>query len=224
MAAKNKWEELHGALSNLPVNSDSLFDSALLLEDVIYDQACRFLGVFPGKWKNLCGLNRHTQQSIKFVKEKNYLLRQIEISSDKTVKDSLQSLLGIAQSHLRGLCWRETIRKRPWKIGQVNEAFLKNPHKAGKSVLYSKCEVRIRCEKLSLDNFKMQSLSDPFCDVPLSPLNGLPSAPVISKGFNSSCFKADFSYFLYSRRNGSSHSINMISTWYLTRSIKNVLK
>ena len=49
MADKNKWEELHDAVSNLPVNSGSLFDSTIQLEDVIYDQACRFLGVFPGK-------------------------------------------------------------------------------------------------------------------------------------------------------------------------------
>ena len=49
MADKNKWEELHDAVSNLPVNSGSLFDSTIQLEDVIYDQAYRFLGVFPGK-------------------------------------------------------------------------------------------------------------------------------------------------------------------------------
>ena len=97
MADKNKWEGLDGAASNLLENSASLFDRVTLLEDVIYDQACRLFADFSGKPKSLCDLNRHAQQSTKLVKEKNFLLRQIELSSDRTVKDSLQSLLGIVQ-------------------------------------------------------------------------------------------------------------------------------
>ena len=49
IADKNKWEKLDGAVSSLPVNSASLFDCAALLEDVIYDQACRLFGVFSEK-------------------------------------------------------------------------------------------------------------------------------------------------------------------------------
>ena len=72
---------------------------------------------------------------IKLIKEKNLLLRQIVLSLDKTVKDSLQSLLGIGQCQLKVLHGSETSRKRRWKIKQVNEAVLKNPYEAGKSVL-----------------------------------------------------------------------------------------
>ena len=68
---------------------------------------------------------------------------------------------------------------------------MENPYEAGKSVPDPQWEVRLKCEKSSFDNFKIQSLSDGFCDVPLFPLNGLHSAPVISKDFNSSSFKAE---------------------------------
>ena len=76
--------------------------------------------------------------------------------------------------------------------------------------------------KSLLDKFKLQSLSDTFCDVPLPPLNGLLSAPVISKDLNGFSFKAELfsSIFLvlfysilfqfYSRINGSSPAIYMI--------------
>ena len=107
----------------------------LLCFNVIYHQTCRLFRVVSGKRKNPCGLNRHAQQSIKLIKEKNLLLRQIELSLDKTVKDSLQSLLGIGQSRLRVLHGNEISRKRRWKIKQANEAVLKNPYEAGKSVL-----------------------------------------------------------------------------------------
>ena len=150
-------------VNNLLVNSASLFSRVTLLEDVIYDQACRLFGVFSRKPKNLCGHNRRAQQSIKLVMERDLLLRQIELSSDKTVKDSLQSLCDIMQSRLSRRS--ETSRKRRWKIKQANEAFLKNPYEAGKSALDPKCEVRFKCEKSSLDHFKIQFLSDAFCDV-----------------------------------------------------------
>ena len=104
----------------------------LLCFNVIYDQTCRLFRVFSGKQKNPCGLNRCAQQSIKLIKEKNLLLRQTELSLAKTVRDSLQSLLGIGQCQLKVLHGSET---RRWKIKQVNEAVLKNPYETGKSVL-----------------------------------------------------------------------------------------
>lgn len=56
------------------------------------------------KRKNLGGLSGHAQQSTMRVKENYFLLRQTELSSDATVKDSLQSLLGIIQLQFRELC------------------------------------------------------------------------------------------------------------------------
>lgn len=92
--------KLDGTVSNVLVNSASLFDRASPLENIVYDQACRLFGVSSGKRKNLRGLNRRAKQSIKLVKEKNLLMRQIELSSEKTVNDFLQSFLGIVQSRL----------------------------------------------------------------------------------------------------------------------------
>lgn len=56
------------------------------------------------KRKNLGGLSGHAQQSIMLVKGNYFLLRQIELSSGATAKDSLQSLLGIIQLQFRELC------------------------------------------------------------------------------------------------------------------------
>ena len=69
----------------------------------------------------------------------------MELSSDQTVKDSLQSLLGTVQCQLRVLRQSEASRKRGCEITQANDAFLKNPYEAGKSVLDPKFEVRLKC-------------------------------------------------------------------------------
>ena len=51
MGDKNNCDELVGTVINLRVNSVSLFEHISLLEDVIYDQACRLCGVFCKKTK-----------------------------------------------------------------------------------------------------------------------------------------------------------------------------
>ena len=97
------------------------------------------------------------------------------------------------------------------KIKQVNQAYLRNPHKAGKAVLEPKCEIHLKCEKRTLDYFKIKSLSKSFYDAPLPHLKVLPSAPSFSKVFHGSTFKAeDLSTILCSRRNGSSPGIDTI--------------
>ena len=118
----------------------------------------------------------------------------------------MQPFLGLAQSRSRVLHLNETSRK----IKQADKAFSKNPYEAGKSVLDPKCEVRLKCEKSSLDNFKIQSFSDAFGDVPLPPLKCFPWLLLFLKNLIVPVFKQKTASISYSRRNGSSSGISMI--------------
>ena len=211
MNDNNGCEHLDNIVSNHLQNSASLFDRVSLLENVVYDQDCRLFGLASRKQKNLSGICRRAQQSISLVKKKSLLMKQIETSSDIIVKKSFKTLLNNVHSCLRSLCRGETSKKRHWKIKQANQGFLRNSYKVSKSVLDPKCGIRLKCEKRTLDDFKIQSLSHSFFDAELPHLKCLPSAPSILKDFNESTFKVeDLSTILCSRRNGSSSGINMI--------------
>ena len=89
--------------------------------------------------------------------------------------------------------------------------FLKNLYEAGQSVVDPKCEVTLKCQKSSIDNFKIQSLSDTFCDFSLPPLNGLSSAPVLKILIVPVLKQKILPPFLYSRGSCFSPGINMIT-------------
>lgn len=171
----NVQEHLDSIESNHLQNSASLFDRVSQLENVVHNQACRLFGLASRKQKKLGRFNRRTQQSISLVKEKNMLMKQIETFSVIIAKNSLRTLLDNVSSRFRNLHCGETSGKKCWKIKQANQAVLRNPHKAGKSVLDSKCEICLKCEKRTLDDFKTKFLSDFLYDATLSHLRGLPS-------------------------------------------------
>ena len=100
----------------------------------------------------------------------------------------------------------ETSGKKCWKIKQANQAVLRNPHKAGKSVLDSKCEICLKCEKRTLDDFKIKFLSDFLYNATLSHLRGLPSVFCLLLK-QKICLRI---YAQFGWRDGSSPGTNMI--------------
>ena len=130
MSDNNGWEQLDSAVSNLLVGAASVFERVELLEKSIYDQGSLLFGLLPRKEKSLSGLNRRAQHSIKLVTEKNKLLARINNTSDQCTKNSFQTLLQNVRTRLRILHSRESSKKRPWKIKEANQQFLKNLYQA----------------------------------------------------------------------------------------------
>ena len=94
---------------------------------------------------------------------------------------------------------------------QANNLFLKNPCLASKRVLDPRCYVNLSTDKNTMDQHKSSAVFDPFSNVPLPPLDGLPPAPPIRKSFTSENLSfSEFKKVLNSRRNGSAPGINMI--------------
>ena len=120
-------------------------------------------------------------------------------------------LLAVVRQRLRNFRRGEKNRKKRWKIEESYQSFTKNPFQAGKKVLDPKCDVKLECDKPSLDQFKTNTLSDPLKNFPLPPLNGLPNKPTCVFDFDNSTLKVeDFAFLLNSRQNGSSPGINGI--------------
>ena len=111
------------------------------------------------------------------------------------------------KSKIRSLRHSERKRKKrsPFKIAQT--AFKNNPYQAGKSLLDPKCKV----DEDAINCHKRYTVHDFSSNTPLEFLQGLPSAPTVSKCFNSSNLKfEDFDRLLCTRRNGSSPGLNAI--------------
>ena len=157
------------------------------------------------------GLNRRAQRSIQLVIEKNSLLSQINSCVDDVSRKHLQSLLDVVRKHLQNFRRGERNRKRRWKTKNAYQSFRKNSFEAGKKVSDPKCDIKLNCTRSTLDLFKSTTLSDAFQNIPLPPLNGLPSAPTPTYKFNNANLKIDDFFFrLNSRRNGSSPGLNGI--------------
>ncbi len=64
---------------------------------------------------------------------------------------------------------------------------------------------------MTLDKLKTEVATDPMYDIPLEPLQGLPSVSPLKQTFPTGGFKEnDFNRVVLSRRNKSSPGLNMI--------------
>ena len=87
--------------------------------------------------------------------------------------------------------------------------FNENPYQAGKELLDFKSDAKLTVDQLTLDKFKSASVEDKFYDVPLHPLEGLPSSPNVKVPFSSKSLSFDrFSGILATKRNASSLGLN----------------
>ena len=140
------------------------------------------------------------------------MLSQIQACMNQERKASLQALLDFVRKCPRDFRHGAKNRKKQWKINQSNKAFNKSPYEAGKYALDPKCEIKLKCVKISLDKFKSNTLADQFYHQPWPPLKGLPSTPIPNFSFNSSNLNSnDFLTILQSKRNVSSPDINRIT-------------
>ena len=76
-------------------------------------------------------------------------------------------------------------QKARWKRKQANNLFNKNPSFASQRVLDPRCYVKLSADKNAMDWHKSSAVFDPFNNVILPPLDGLPPAPPICKSFTS---------------------------------------
>ena len=176
-----------------------------------FSKASQLFGLLPPPKKGLRGLNRRAKHSIQLVLEKYNLLSQINMCNNVTIKFQLQSLLDIVRARLENLRRWEKNRKRRWKIKQAYQSYKKNPFEAGKQVLDPKCDTKFNCERSFLDLLKSNVFSDPYHQIPLPTLEGLPPPPFPAFEFDYSNLKSDDFFFLLSlRHNGSSPDVNGI--------------
>ena len=86
-----------------------------------------------------------------------------------------------------------------------------NLYLASKRVLDPRCYVKLSADKNTMDQHKSSAVFDPFNNVPLPPLVGLPPAPPICKSFTLENLSfSEFKKVLNSRQNGSAPGIKMI--------------
>ena len=210
----NEWTNLDHLVMNellqLPSNL-SVQDKVDCLESSIYNKASDLLGFVPLPKKRLGGKNRCVNISINLVIKKNLLLKELERVADPEKKVELLGLLESVRSRLRSLRKGEHKQKARWKKKQANNLVNKNPYLASKRVLDPRCYIKLSAGKNSMDQHKSSAVFDPFSNVPLPPLDGLPPAPPICKSFTSENLSfSEFKKVLNSRRNGSAPEINMI--------------
>ena len=92
---------------------------------------------------------------------------------------------------------------------KITRRFNENPNQAGKELLDSKSDAKLTVDQLTLDKFKSASVEDKFYDVPLHPLEGLPSSPNLKVPFSSKSLSFDeFSAILATRRNAPYPGLN----------------
>ena len=137
----------------------------------------------PPPKKRLGGKNRCVKISINLVIKENLLLKELESVTDPEKKVELLGLFESVRSRLRSLHEGEHKRKARWKRKQANNLFNKNPYLASKRVLDPRSYVKLSADKSTMDQHKSSTVFDPFNNVPLPPLDGLPPAPPICKSF-----------------------------------------
>ena len=183
-----------------------------LLEDKIYSEASKLFGhcsISPKS--NLGGKSQCTLLSINLIKQKNVLLTQISSTVDPHEQASLRELLAPIKDKIRNFRRAEKHRKKRILFKESQERFNENPYQAGKELLDSKSDAKLTADQLTLGKFKSASVEDKFYDVPLHPLEGLPSSTNLKVPFSSKSLSFDeFSAILATRRNASCPGLNAI--------------
>ena len=130
---------------------------------------------------------------------------------DPDEQASLRELLPPIKGKIRNFCCAEKHRKKRWLFKKSQERFNENPYQAGKESLDSKSNAKLTVDQLTLGKFKSASVEDKFYDVPLHPLEGLPSSPNLKVPFSSKSLSFDeFSTILATRRNASCPGLDTI--------------
>ena len=197
----DRWSALDNAVVSKLHSCNSLSERLKLLEDTIYAEGAKIFGhIQPKHFQNLSGKSRRTLRSINLVKLKNSLVHQIDSSICLEQKNALEQLLLQVKSKIRSFRRSEKTRMKRWLFKKAQTSFRNNPYQAGKALLDPKCKAVLRVDKATLDGHKHSSVHDDLYDVPLEDLKGLPSAPNVSKAFNSSSLKCeDFERLLCTR-------------------------
>ena len=127
------------------------------------------------------------------------------------IQACLRELLAPIKDKIRNFHGDEKHRKKRWLFKKSQERFNENPYQAGKESLDSKSNAKLTVDQLTLGKFKSASVEDKFYDVPLHPLEGLPSSPNLKVPFSSKSLTFDvFSAILATRRNASCPRLNVI--------------
>ena len=207
-----RWSDLDTAVNNKLHKGQSLSERIELLQNTIYEEGIRIFGHSTPKLpRNLSGKSRRTIRSIHLIKTKNSLLVQISSLTDPIQKGALEQLLVQVRSKIRSFRSAERSRKKRWKFKRAQLAFQANPYKAGKVLFVDTSDVKLCIGGPALDLHKQAILTDPFYDIPLSDLEGLPPSPDVPKAFPSTSLKyEDFDHVLYTRRNASAPGPNGI--------------
>ena len=130
---------------------------------------------------------------------------------DPQEQGSLIEPLAPIKDKIRNFSRAEKHWNRRCLFKKLQQKFHKNPYQAGKELLDSKSDAKLTVDQSTLDKFKSASVEDKFYDVPLNPLEGLPSPPNLKVPFSSKSLSFDeFSTILASRRNASCPGLNSI--------------
>ena len=178
-----RWSILDSAVQAQLHPCNSLSVRVKLLEDTIYSEASKIFGhcsISPKR--NLGGKSRCTLLSINLIK-KNLLLTQISSTVDPHEQASLRELLAPIKDKIRNFRCAEKHRKKKWLFKKSQKRFNENPYQAGKELFDFKSHAKLNVDQLKLDKFKSTSLEDKFYDVPLHPMEGLPSSTNLKAPF-----------------------------------------
>ena len=181
-----RWSELDNAVASKLHPCNTLSERVQLLEETIYEEASKIFGLMKATNKKpLSGKSRRTLRSIALIDQKRSLTYQISTCVPEQ-KAELQRLLNLVKGKIRVMRRSERSRKRRWLFKKAQTAFRSNPYEAGKALLDPICHSSLCVDQVKLDEHKKSTVSDPFYDVPLEALDGLPSSPVSSKSCNAS--------------------------------------
>ena len=174
------WSNLDGAVYSSFCSSkhSTIHDRVSCLQDCIYKQATNLFGFLPPPKKRLSFKPRRTQNCILLIIEKNSLLAQIS-SASFLEKPALLQLLNHVKQKIRCLRRSEKGRKKRWRRKKASSAFFKNPYEAGKKLLNPSSSEPLHVDKACMDAHKAASANDLNYKIPLTDLEGLPSAPLI---------------------------------------------
>jgi len=206
MNEEAKWNSFSDAVCKQIYASNNLSVGARvsLLESAIYDVASVHFGHVAEKKRLIPHFVYKKQRTIELVQIKNKVSLEIKSCMNSLESQGLTKILESTKSELRNLRKKGNKRKRRWIRNKERRSFKANPYRCGKDLLTPKNFCKLSIPMVEMDKHLKALHSDPSRDLPLPPLEGLPSAPDIKMRFDASDFSVDdFSMVLKSRRNAS---------------------